>query len=84
MTRSRWAWGAGIAAIALSAVAVSAQMSPIFATDYFHIIRGEASGERPLADFRQIVARFSGFSPSKGGDQMAEYLADRLRANGLE
>ena len=85
MTTSRRAGGVGIAAaVFASAMTVGAQVSAIFPTNYFHLIRGEASGERPLADFRQIVARFSGFSPSKGGDEMSEYIAERLRANGLE
>ena len=61
-----------------------AQMSSLFAKAWFEAIRAEASGELPLVDFRQIVTRFSGFSPSKGGDQMAEYIAGRLRENGLE
>ncbi len=65
-------------------VSSEGQTSPLFPTTLFHTFRGEASGELPLADFQQIVTRFSGFSPSKGGDDMAEYLAARLRERGLE
>ncbi len=75
-----------LAATAAILVPVSSegQTSPLFPTTLFHAIRGEASGELPLADFQQIVTRFSGFTPSKGGDDMAEYLAARLRERGLE
>ena len=50
---------------------------------YFDAIRDEASGELPLVDFRNIVNRFTGFAPSRGGDQIAEYIAGRLRDYGL-
>lgn len=86
MTRPVWTYVAGLAAAVVLAASsgARAQSSALFATEYFHAIRGEASGELPMVDFRQIVTRFSGFSPSKGGDEMAEYIAGRLRDHGLE
>jgi len=74
-------------AVALVAAAVNgsdAQVSSIFSSADFRAIRSEASGELPLVDFQQIVTRFSGFSPSTGGDMVAEYIAGRLRDNGLQ
>ncbi|MCA1563781.1 MAG: hypothetical protein LC804_27225, partial [Acidobacteria bacterium] len=72
------------AALACFPGSVRAQSSPLLPTAIFHAIRGEASGERPLADFNTIVTRYSGFAPSDGGDGIAGYLADRLRASGLD
>ena len=63
---------------------VRPQTSPLFSKEWFHAIRDEASGELPLVDFQYILARFSGFTPSKGGDDMAEYIADRMREYGLD
>jgi hypothetical protein len=62
----------------------AAQPSSLLPTDYFHAIREEASGEAPLVDFKAIEARFSGWAPSKGGDEMADYIASRMREHGLE
>ena len=86
MATPRRAFVAGLAAAAFiaAASAARAQLSSIFPAGYFRAIRGEATGELPLMDFQQIVTRFSGFSPSKGGDQLAEYVAGRLRENGLD
>jgi hypothetical protein len=61
----------------------SAQTSPLLPADQMRAIRDESSGERALSHFRHIVAHYSGFSPSRGGDQVAEYLAQRARDNGL-
>ncbi len=59
------------------------QSTVLLADGYFRAIRDESSGELPLVDFRAIETRFTGFSPSKGGDQIADYLAGRLRGYGL-
>jgi rhodanese-related sulfurtransferase len=59
------------------------QHSALLSPRTFQVLRDEISGERPLADFNAIVTRYSGFAPSKGGDELAEYLAGRLRASGL-
>lgn len=72
------------AAVVAASGGVQAQLSSIFSAEHFRAIRSEATGELPLVDFRRIVTRFSGFSPSRGGDDLAEYLGGRLRENGLE
>lgn len=59
------------------------QTTPLLRTEWFHAIRDESSGERPFVDFDQIMSRFSGFMPSKGSDDTAEYLAQRFREYGL-
>jgi len=63
--------------------AAGAQTTPYLRTEYLRAIRQESSGELALTHFRHIVGRYSGFSPSRGGDQIAEYLADQARAHGL-
>lgn len=60
-----------------------AQVTPLLRADYIQAIRRESSGELPLAHFRHIVANYSGFTPSPGGDRIAEYIAERLRQYGL-
>ena len=60
-----------------------AQDSVLLPSRTFQVLREEISGERPLADFKTIISRYSGFAPSKGGDDTAEYIAERLRAAGL-
>ena len=62
---------------------LEAQVTPLLRSDYIQAIRHESSGELPLAHFRHIVANYSGFTPSRGGDQIAAYIADRLRQYGL-
>lgn len=73
-----------VAALATLSSPVRAQHSSLLPSEVFVAIRGEASGERPLVDFNTIVTRFSGFAPSKGGDQIADYIAGRLRTAGLD
>ncbi len=48
----------------------------------YRLIKENASGELPFADFRNIV-QFSGYAPSPGSDKVAEYLAGRARAMGM-
>ena len=69
--------------VLICAQSVSAQSSALLPSSTFQVLRDEISGERPLTDFSAIVTRFSGFAPSKGGDAMAEYIAERLRTAGL-
>lgn len=69
-----------VASIAAQSAGDSVSLLP---AKYFDAIRDEASGELPLVDFRNIVNRFTGFAPSKGGDQIAEYIAGRLRDYGV-
>jgi hypothetical protein len=59
------------------------QTSVLLPDRHFHAIRDESSGELPLVDFHAIETRFTGFSPSQGGEQIAEYLAARMREYGL-
>ncbi|MGE0359278.1 MAG: M28 family peptidase [Vicinamibacterales bacterium] len=73
-----------VGALATLSCPVRAQYSPLLPSEVFVAIRGEASGERPLVDFNTIVTRFSGFAPSKGGDQIADYIAGRMRTAGLD
>lgn len=61
-----------------------AQTTSLLPTPWIHAIRAEGTGELPFVDFRAIITQFSGFAPSKGGDQIAEYLAGRMREYGLE
>jgi aminopeptidase YwaD len=61
----------------------SAQTSALLAKSFFEAIRAESSGELPLITFQNIQTRFSGFAPSKGHDQTAEYLAARAREYGM-
>jgi aminopeptidase YwaD len=82
----RWLRSAGgCLAIGIAvAVRVDAQVSPLFPTAWFQAIRGEATGEIPAAVFRHIVTHYSGFAPSKGGDEIADYIAGRMREFGLD
>ena len=47
-------------------------------------IRNESTGELPMTHFRHIVTHYSGFAPSKGGDELAGYIADQMRSYGLD
>jgi aminopeptidase YwaD len=62
---------------------LSSQSTSLFPPAWYEAIRDEASGELPLVDFRNIANRFTGFAPSKGGDQIADYIAGRVREYGL-
>ncbi|MFN0182036.1 MAG: M28 family peptidase [Gemmatimonadales bacterium] len=62
----------------------SAQTSDLLAKPLFEAIRAESSGELPLIHFQTIQTRFSGFAPSKGHDQISDYLAGRAREYGLD
>jgi len=76
-----------LAAVVLAMCAVltpaTAQTSALLAKSFFEAIRAESSGELPLITFQNIQTRFSGFAPSKGHDQIAEYLAARAREYGM-
>ena len=64
-------------------LSATAQTTPYLRPDYLRAIRQESSGELALTHFRHIVSHYSGFTPSRGGDQIAEYLAGQARTNGL-
>jgi len=72
-----------VCAGAMLATTSFAQRVTLLPTPVFHAIRDQSSGEEPLIDFKNIVTRFTGFTPSKGEDDVAEYIAGRLRENGL-
>ncbi len=61
---------------------VGASAQELLSRDAYQLIKRNASGELPFADFRNIV-RFSGYAPSPGSDQVAEYLAGRANAMGM-
>jgi aminopeptidase YwaD len=63
--------------VVLNAVADDLLPSRVYIT-----IRANSSGQRPFADFANL-AQFSGFSPSAGADQIANYLADRAKSFGM-
>lgn len=71
------------AVLVVTAVSATAQTTPLLAPQHLQAIRREASGELPVATFREIHARFGGFTPSADGNGMAEYLAGRMREYGL-
>jgi hypothetical protein len=56
--------------------------SPLLLASHYRAIRDHASGELPLVDFKHLVA-FSGFVPSAGADEVANYLATKARTLGL-
>ena len=72
-----------VATLTLLSTASFGQRNTLLPTSVFHAIRDESSGEEPLIDFRNIVTNYTGFTPSKGEDDVAEYIAGRLRSNGL-
>src|SRR5439155_783481 len=48
----------------------------------YRMIRANVSGQRPFGDFRNLT-QFSGFAPSAGADQIANYLLLEARRVGL-
>jgi len=62
----------------LFAISSLMEAQRLLAPDVYKVIRTNASGERPFADFRNL-AEFSGFAPSQGADQIAEYLLSEAR-----
>ena len=64
--------------------AAIAQTTTLLPARQLQAIRGESTGELPMVHFRHIVTHYSGFAPSKGGDEIAEYIAGRVRGYGLD
>lgn len=64
--------------LALGSTSQGQMLSP----ESYRLIRDSASGERPLGDFRNLT-QFSGFAPSAGADQIANYLFLETRRLGL-
>src|SRR5437879_7646207 len=51
----------------------SATQAQVLSPEAYRTIRASASGQRALGDFRNLT-QFSGFAPSAGADQIANYL----------
>ena len=60
----------------------SGQSSTLIDDRSFKALINESSGEMGLVHFGNLLA-FSGYAPSRGAEQIAEYLAERARASGL-
>ena len=59
------------------------QDSTLIDREVMDALIAETSGEMGLNHFTHIVSNFSGFSPSLGADQTADYIADSARRWGL-
>src|SRR6266481_7364251 len=68
--------------LAISLMVGSATQGQILSPEAYRLIRASASGQRPLGDFRNLT-QFSGFAPSAGADQIANYLLLEARRLGL-
>jgi aminopeptidase YwaD len=66
----------------ISLLVGSAMQGQILSPEAYRLIRASASGQRPLGDFRNL-AKFSGFAPSAGADQIANYLLLEIGKLGL-
>ena len=64
--------------LAVGPVTQGQMLSP----EAYQLIRASASGQRPFGDFRNLT-QFSGFAPSAGADQIANYLLLEARKIGL-
>jgi hypothetical protein len=67
----------------LLATAAAAQHSSLIEDEALQAIISETSGSLGLSHFRKLLA-YSGFAPSLGSEQTAEYIAARAREFGLE
>jgi aminopeptidase YwaD len=65
-----------------STVTAVREEPPLLPQAQYRLIRDQASGELPVADFKQLIV-FSGFVPSAGADDIAHYLATKAKAHGL-
>ncbi|MFV1981581.1 MAG: hypothetical protein ACC655_10540 [Rhodothermia bacterium] len=73
---------AAIAAL-LSAPDINAQSTLLLDDDIYQALIDETSGETALSYFDDLV-EFSGWSPSLGADQTADYLVGKARSFGLQ
>src|SRR3972149_10594229 len=71
------------AALTLFAAAASAQHSSLIEDDALEAIISETSGAKALSHFKSLLA-YSGFAPSLGSEQTADYIAAKTREFGLE
>src|SRR5207237_3924675 len=68
--------------VAIVLLVGSATQGQILSPETYRVIRASASGQRPFGDFRNL-SQFSGFAPSAGADQIANYLLLEARKIGL-
>ena len=71
------------AVLTLFATSVSAQHSSLIKDEALEAIISETSGALALSHFKDLLA-YSGFAPSLGSEQTAEYIAAKTREFGLE
>ncbi len=72
-----------LALLSLFATAAPAQHSSLIEDEALEAIISETSGALGLSHFRKLLA-YSGFAPSLGSEQTADYIAARAREFGLE
>jgi len=70
------------ALLSTSALAAELPTTRLLDQRYLQALVAETSGEAGLHHFRQLVIP-SGFAPSRGAEQAADYLAERAREAGL-
>ena len=71
------------AIVSLIAATAPAQHSSLIEDETLEAIIAESSGSLGLSHFRKLLA-YSGFAPSLGSEQTADYIAARAREFGLE
>jgi len=71
------------AVLTLFATTVSAQHSSLIEDEALEAIVSETSGALALSHFKNLLA-YSGFAPSLGSEQTADYIAAKTREFGLE
>ena len=71
------------AIVSLIAATAPAQHSSLIKDETLEAIIAESSGSLGLSHFRKLLA-YSGFAPSLGSEQTADYIAARAREFGLE
>ena len=72
-----------VAVLTLFAAAASAQHSSLIDDEALEAILSETSGALALSHFKNLLA-YSGFAPSLGSEQTADYIAAKTREFGLE
>ena len=72
-----------LSVLTLFAAAASAQHSSLLPDDTLEALVSETSGAKALGHFRDLL-EYSGFAPSLGSEQTADYIAARTREFGLE
>jgi hypothetical protein len=71
-----------VSLLAVFLMLASAAKGQMLSSNAYRVIRASSSGQRPVGDFRNLT-QFSGFAPSAGADQIANYLLAETRRLGL-